>query len=318
MIDNNSAIYAPFSTQDLPVFYGSNVLGIHYIAGMVNSNGHRDSWRHAGQNLAKPAEQFQSRDITFWGLLALGIWAFAVLSANVSALIPPGVLAGLHASRIDGANLAGLRNQVADLQAQAAQLQQNNSVLLQRFALTEQANGEVTRRVGALELSMPKLVEAINSPNADSSLDGGTVTGSTSATSPVTTFAADGGSVSYTTTPLDGQSGPSARQGGEQPMPRALDSMAQPDAAAFGVALGAPIDENEGEDAWQSMNTRVGTLLLGLAPILGRVEGSSGRRLVVGPLDTEAGANELCGRMAKIGIACATVPFIGEPLPLTN
>ena len=268
--------------------------------------------------MAKPAEQFQAKDVTFWGLLALAVWAFGFLSANVSALIPPGVFAGLHASRIDGANLAGLRNQMAELQAQAAQLQQNNSVLLQRFALTEQANGEVTRRVGALELSMPKLVEAINSPNAGSTLDNGTVTGSTGTSAPVTTFNADGGTVSYTTTPLDGQNGQPARPAGEQPMPRALDNMAQPDAAAFGVALGAPIDQNEGEDAWQSMNTKVGTLLLGLAPILGHVEGGSGRRLVVGPLDTEAGANELCGRMAKIGIACATVPFIGEPLPLTN
>lgn len=267
--------------------------------------------------MAKPAEQFQPRDITFWGLLALGVWAFAFIGANLSALIPPGVLAGLHASRIDNANLAGLRNQMADLQGQAAQLQQTNAVLLQRFALTEQANGEVTRRVGALELSMPKLVEAINNPNIGGGLDRGTVTGSTTANSPVTTFAADGGSVSYTTTPLDGHDA-SASQSGEQPMPRPLNNVAQPDASSFGVALGAPIDANEGEDAWQSMNNKVGTLLLGLAPILGQVEGGSGRRLVVGPLDTEAGANELCGRMAKIGIACATVPFIGDPLPLTN
>ena len=267
--------------------------------------------------MAKPAEQFQPRDITFWGLLALGVWAFAIVTANVSALIPPGLLAGLHASRIDNANLAGLRNQVADLQGQAAQLQQTNAVLLQRFALTEQANGEVTRRVGALELSMPKLVEAINSPG-DTGLDRGVVTGSTTANSPITTFEADGGTVSYTTTPLEPQNGQSARPGGDQPMPKTLDNMAQPDANSFGVALGSPIDANEGEDAWQSMNTKVGTLLLGLAPLLGHVEGGSGMRLVVGPLNTEAGANELCGRMAKIGIACATVPFIGDPLPLTN
>lgn len=268
-------------------------------------------------NLAKPAEQFQPRDITFWGLLALAVWGVAIVGGNVSALIPPSVLAGLHASRIDNANLAGLRNQVAELQAQAAKLQQSNSVLLQRFALTEQANGDVTRRVGALELSMPRLVEAVNSSNAGGNLDRGTVTGST-ATSPVTTFAADGGTVSYTTTPLDPQSAPTNLPAGEQPMPQALDNLARPDAGAFGVALGPPIGEGAGGDAWQNMNTKVGTLLLGLAPILGHVEGGSGRRLVVGPLGTEAGANELCGRMAKIGIACATVPFVGDPLPVTN
>jgi hypothetical protein len=38
----------------------------------------------------------------------------------------------------------------------------------------------------------------------------------------------------------------------------------------------------------------------------------------VGPIAREAEARQLCGRMAKIGIACASVPFIGEPLPLLN
>jgi hypothetical protein len=39
---------------------------------------------------------------------------------------------------------------------------------------------------------------------------------------------------------------------------------------------------------------------------------------VVGPIAVESEARQLCGRMAKVGIACASVPFIGEPLPLTN
>ncbi len=91
-----------------------------------------------------------------------------------------------------------------------------------------------------------------------------------------------------------------------------------PDSGAFGIALGPPIDPEEGETAWRSMNTKVGTLLVGLAPLLANVEGSSGKRLVVGPIAVESDARQLCGRMAKVGIACASVPFIGEPLPLTN
>jgi glutamine synthetase adenylyltransferase len=74
----------------------------------------------------------------------------------------------------------------------------------------------------------------------------------------------------------------------------------------------------EGETTWRSMNTKVGTLLVGLAPLLANVEGSAGKRLVVGPIAVESDARQLCGRMAKVGIACASVPFIGEPLPLTN
>jgi hypothetical protein len=66
------------------------------------------------------------------------------------------------------------------------------------------------------------------------------------------------------------------------------------------------------------MSAKVGTLLVGLAPLLANVEGSSGKRLVVGPIAVESEARQLCGRMGKVGIACASVPFIGEPLPLTN
>jgi hypothetical protein len=36
MIDNNSAMPAPFSGRDFDGFYGSNVLGKHYVAAMVN------------------------------------------------------------------------------------------------------------------------------------------------------------------------------------------------------------------------------------------------------------------------------------------
>jgi hypothetical protein len=264
-------------------------------------------------DLARQTDQFQSKDITFWGVFALAVWAVAVLSANISALIPVGILGGLHASRLDNANLSQIRAEMVNLQSEAAQLKSDNAQLLQRFALTEQTTGEVTRRVGALELSVPKLVEGMNSPG---SVDRGTVTASTGTNAPVTTFDTDGGSVSYTTSPLSGTARPSRQE--QQPMPKALGNDAQPDASAFGIALGPPIDENEGDTAWQSMNAKVGTLLIGLAPILAHVEGGGGRRLVAGPLASEADARELCGRMAKVGIACASVAFIGDPLPLLN
>lgn len=262
--------------------------------------------------MARSGDQFNSRDITFWGVFALSAWAVAIVGGNLSGLIPEGILGGLHASRLDGANLNQLRGQVEQLRSQAAELKQENTVLLQRFMLSEQQGGEVTRRVGALELTMPKVIESLNGGGIDRS----TATGSTG-TDTVTTFNTDGGSVSYTKTPFSPVATPSKAQK-EQPMPRALTEAASPDPSSFGVALGPPIDSNEGEAAWQGMSARVGTLLVGLAPILGHVEGGSGRRLVAGPIASEAEARELCGRMAKVGIACASVPFIGEPLLLLN
>jgi hypothetical protein len=261
--------------------------------------------------LAKPGDQFRASDITFWGVFALVTWTVAVLGANVSAFIPDAILGGLHASRLDGASFNQLRGQVAELERDAALLRQENTVLLQRFALNEQASGEVTRRVGALELTVPQVLDALSARGPG--IDTGTT--ASTGTTPPTTFDVEGGSVSYTTTPMSAVETPQATI--NQPMPDAILPIT-PDSDAFGIALGPPIDADEGETAWRSMNDKVGTLLLGLGPLLANVEGTSGKRLVVGPIASESDARQLCGHMAKVGIACASVPFIGTPLALLN
>lgn len=244
-------------------------------------------------------------------MFALVVWAVAVLGANTSVFIPEGILGGLHASRLEGANLNQLRSQVARLQTETAQLRVENTVLLQRFALNEQASGEVTRRVGALELTVPQLLAAVNAQGPG--IDPGTTASTTNG--PTTSFEVEGGSVSFTTTPMAAiEAAPIAPN---QTMPQAIAPIS-PDSSAFGIALGPPIDADEGDATWRSMNDKVGTLMLGMGPLLANVEGSGGKRLVVGPIASEAEARQLCGHMAKVGIACASVPFIGTPLPLLN
>ena len=257
--------------------------------------------------MAKASEQFRAADVTFWGGVALVAWTAAVVGANVSALIPVGILGALHVSRLDSATIGQLRGQVATLGAQANELKQQNATLTQRFMLTEQTNGDITRRVGALELTVPKILDALNAPQQ---VDRSAITASTGG--PVTHFQADGGSVSYTTSPLG--TGEVTTAPTSQPMPSELPSATVPDPAAFGIALGPPIDASQADAAWQTMNSNVGTLLLGLGPILGHVEGGPGRRLVAGPIASEADARIQRGRMAKGVIACATVPFTGDPL----
>src|SRR4051812_21121386 len=98
-------------------------------------------------------EQFSARDVTIWGVLALCVWAVALVGSTLSLQVPDAWLAGLHSTRLGGASMSQLRGQLAELEAQASELKQQNTVLLQRFMLNEQANGQLTRRVGALELS---------------------------------------------------------------------------------------------------------------------------------------------------------------------
>lgn len=258
--------------------------------------------------MGKPVDRVRASDITFWGLFALLTWAVALFGANLAVLIPPGVLGGLHSSRLEGANVNQLRGQVVALQAETARLRQENSVLLQRFMLNEQASGTLAQRVGALEMTLPQILETLQSGTV--AIDPGT-TASTGGD--VTTFDVPGGAVAVRQSPM-----PQASRSAAIPAPLEAPVAVRPDSNAFGIAIGPPIDANEGEAAWLAMNDRVGALLLGLGPLLGNVEGSGGKRLVAGPIIMESDARQLCGRMAKAGIACATVPFIGVPLPLMN
>jgi hypothetical protein len=257
--------------------------------------------------LARVADQFTGRDLTFWAVFALVCWGIAGVGGALGFLVPQDIFNGLHASRLRPATLTQLEGEVSDLGAAAADLEQQNDVVRQRLTLGEMHNADVTKRVGALELQVPKLLEATREAQP---LDAGAITAATGGE--VTTMPADGGSVRYTMAPLTG--GPAGIEApAAQPMPRTLTPM-RSDASRFGVALGPPIVSEDGATAWLDLNDRIGTLLLGLKPLLGHVEGSASRRLVAGPLGSEAETRTLCGQIAKVGIACAAVPFIGDPL----
>jgi hypothetical protein len=206
-----------------------------------------------------------------------------------------------------GSGLLQLRSQVAGMAEDSVRLRRENELLLQRFIMAEQATGEVTRRVGALEVSLPEMLERL--PTA-THIDPST-TASTGARQDI--FEAEGGSVSVVHRPLEPAVMP--------PLPQVTDSAELapvPDRDAFGVALGFPVDPDEAEAAWQAMAANIGTLLIGLAPLLADVDGSDSKQLVVGPLLTRSQAAALCVRTDRVGIPCEPVPFTGQPLPLLN
>jgi hypothetical protein len=250
-------------------------------------------------SVAGTADRFRASDVTLWGVIALFCWGAAVLSANLSGLLPPGVLAGLHSSRLDGGTVSQLRSQVATLAEESVRLRRETRILLQQFVRAEQASGEVTRRIGALEISVPQLIEQLprgidNSPTA--SIGGETML-----------VSATGGSVAVTQKPL--LPGP----------PPILPDAATPpteDAEAFGVALGRPVPAGDAAAQWSEVSSRVGPLLLGLAPLLQPSDDSGARRIVAGPVQSVSEAASLCTRLDLVGITCEAVPFIGEPLAL--
>lgn len=257
--------------------------------------------------MARAADHFRASDVTLWGVVALCCWGAAVLLANVSALVPSSVFAGLHVSRLDGGTVAQLRSQVAALTEESRRMRNENNLLLQRFDRAEAATREAAQRIGAVEVSLPSALEARTeaSPGIDRMPTASI--GNDNAVS----FDAEGGSVSVTQKPLVTEPPGQTSLVQEPAVPRPL-----PD--AYGLALGFPVAEADAEAQWQSLADKVGTLLIGLAPLLQEIEGSDDKLIVAGPLSDRAEAEQLCVRMDRVGIPCEPKPFEGQPLPLLN
>jgi hypothetical protein len=257
-------------------------------------------------HLTKASEHFRASDVTLWGIVALCCWGGAVLLANISAVVPAGVFSGLHASRMEGATVNQLRTQLVALTEESKRMRNENNLLLQRFDRAEEANKIAARRIGALEVSLPAALEAQGDSGGvgidrmpTASIGGGKVM----------SFDADGGSVSVVQKPLVTE-GPTTETSAT-PFPYA-------NADAYGLALGFPVYAEDAEAQWQSLAAKVGTLLIGLAPLLQDVEGSDGKQIVAGPVTDRAQAEQLCVRMDRVGIPCTPRPFAGDPLPLLN
>ncbi|WP_127143552.1 hypothetical protein [Pelagibacterium montanilacus] len=121
----------------------------------------------------------ERHQIVLWGIIALVCGALALLSTNVSRLIPEGVVSGLHATSHSGMSLSQMRNRLADLQAENARLARDYRALATRFDFMDDGRRDLVRRVSAVERSVPILLEALP-PDAD--IDHGAITASTGET----------------------------------------------------------------------------------------------------------------------------------------
>ena len=126
--------------------------------------------------MPRAADQFRQSDVTLWGIIAIVTGAAALLCGSVSALIPDNVLAALHASRLSGASVNEMRTEISNVEAEQARLRAINGQLSNRVQTVEQSAGTVVRRVSALEVSVPKLVEAMaTAPAIDRTLVTGSI-----------------------------------------------------------------------------------------------------------------------------------------------
>ncbi|MDB5505897.1 MAG: hypothetical protein JWR75_535 [Devosia sp.] len=266
--------------------------------------------------MARASDQFRQSDVTVWSILAIACGAVALLSANISAAVPENWFASLHASRVEGANLSLLRERVAELEGLTLDLRRADEIVATRLSLSDQSDTDVTRRVGALELSLPRIMEALRA-EAPAAVDRTVITAAIGA-GQTQSFAADGGSVVVTQQPfgalpaLDPATDPLA-----QPLPEIIGTPTRTpiaDGAAYGVAIGPAVAADAAPATWDALNAKLGPLLFGLGPLVADDADSSDKRVVAGPFDDLAEATALCTRLERIGITCLPVPFSGTAL----
>jgi hypothetical protein len=244
--------------------------------------------------------------------VALAAWVVAILGSNLNGLVPPSVYGALHASRLEGSTLNQLRNEVAALEEKTNRARRETAELGRRLALSEDSSGLVARRVGALEISVPRLIEesqARTVARIDSMPTASIGAGKT------VTFETEGGTVAVRQRPLT----PGSDEVRLKAVPLGAGlPPALPGPAAQGVALGPPVAAGTAEAEWRDMLTRAGTLLLDLSPILADGGGGGMTQLVAGPVIDRASALELCGRLDAAGVPCEPAAYSGDPLPLLD
>ncbi|MCP8882060.1 hypothetical protein NIM87_00925 [Devosia sp. XJ19-1] len=262
--------------------------------------------------MARASEQFRQSDVTLWAIVALACAALAVFGSNISMLVPQSVLGGLHQPRVAGSSIETLRMQVSDLREETTRLKRENELLVSRFAMQERSGNEMTRRVGALEVSVPRLLETLP-PGA--LVDRSTFTASIGANETLT-FDTDGGSVAVRQSALPDVSPPT---GIDQPLPAPVEpqyAMAMPNEDAYGIAVGAAVPFEDTQALWSDLTLKLGPLLFGLSPLVVDEANGDDKRIVVGPIEELAEARSLCQRFERVSIACIPMPYSGTPLSL--
>jgi hypothetical protein len=264
--------------------------------------------------LAKASEQFRQSDVTVWGIVALVCTALAVFGSNISMLVPQSIIGGLHQPRIAGASIETLRQQVSDLREETNRLKRENELLVSRFAMQEQSGNDITRRVGALEVTVPRMLESL--PDA-AGVDRSMFTASIGANETLT-FDAEGGSVAVRQSALPEAApvGP-ASAAAQQPLPAVVQpqlALATPNENAYGIAVGAAVPFEQTPALWSDLTLKLGPLLFGLSPLLVDEANGDDKRIVVGPIAELAEARALCQRFERVSIACIPMPYTGTPL----
>lgn len=297
--------------------------------------------------------QFKQSDMRLWGFVAVAALTTMLVFSSVGLLLPKGWNNMLKETPNNLGTLAQVQSELRAMRMEFAAIKRESNVADSRLNLGEESNSFVSRRVRALEASIPILLEALP-PGAQ--LDKSLITSSINQANgeeiirldqdlkisrsylfenlplaerappemqqdlPEIVASIDGTDVPTQVTQDWSEVAPSEMQGAEAIDPQttasvnAMETLPSVD-ITYGVILGPKIEKNKAQLNWLNIKANVGTLLLGLEPKMIPVVNESEKiQLVVGPLEEETDATQLCREIIRQGYVCEAGGFEGIPL----
>jgi len=233
--------------------------------------------------------------------------------------------------------VAGEPSAVAQMPPRVAQLEIETQFLTEQMRALATDRDRLAGRIALLESSVDDMTGAIKkqaaatatlvaktaSPPASTAGQPATTAAATNRLAPIATTPTS--SNTPTTTASVSSSEAAARPADPVPLPLARAATAaqasEPDPTAaspveFGLDLGGAATVDGIRQRWITVKANFGPLLSGMYPVAAHEHrpGSTGYRLVVGPLPNSAAASSLCGHFTAARTACRSAKFDGQQI----
>jgi hypothetical protein len=105
--------------------------------------------------------QFEQDDVKLWGFIAVGAVTIAVVLSSLTAVLPDRILNSLRETRQNYGTISQLQAELTAIRMEFATIKREAAISGTRMTLAEESSSKFSRRVRALESSIPMMLEAL-------------------------------------------------------------------------------------------------------------------------------------------------------------
>lgn len=271
--------------------------------------------------------RFEQADVKIWGFIAVGVVTSMVLLSSIANFVPSKFLNSLRETRQNSGTINQLQAELTSIRLEFATLKRANSIAGTRLTLGEESNSKFSRRVRALESSIPMLMEALP---ADATIDRSLITASINEANGEEIIKSDDKVTIVQSSLFDNRPiSDAAPETLQQALPEAVDDVAAPtmetkaneapmvevSSSEFGLIIGPTVSMKDAPLVWERYKADVGTLLIGLEPKMLPINNDSNEwRIIAGPIADISEAISLCLQISRVGVTCEASGFGGVEL----